>query len=81
LSGLAWFEVYPAANKKILNNTNSWQSVERKATIDSSDVGYSSTNEFIVIVHSDDGATFSIFEKASTKCSTFLLSKPLKINV
>jgi hypothetical protein len=81
LKGHVWFEVYPAVSKIPELEKKPWIANNNRLRIDSSEASYESENEFIVIVHSETEAYFTIQYSMNNSCNANPIGRPINIHL
>ena len=81
LKGKVWFEVYPAVYKNPQLKTKPWVAKNNRVHVDNSESNYESEYEFIVMVHSEGEAYFTIQYSTSTTCNINPVGRSIGLNL
>lgn len=81
IRGKVWFEVFPALYRQAQLSTKPWVSHNNRVRIDNSEDNYEAENEFIVVVHSEGEAYFTVQYSTSTTCSVNPLGRSLRLSL
>lgn len=81
LKGNVWFEVYPAVNQLAQLSSKPWAARNNRVRIDNSDSRYEAENEFVVVVHSEGEAYFTIQYSTSSSCNVNPVGRSISLNL